>query len=591
MRCVIPPLLGVNYVVLLLWLVVGMIASATAVTFHSGIQRSCCWTTKSTLTSSSLTERQPPGSSLLSSISTWDVTKSRRLLELRGGSSDAEGDEDDDEEEEYDNDEEEEEEEEESDSALEERTTLLVSGQKGSSVIQQTLRFVGRLTVKTFRMTARILSAALSGDEEEEEADSNQQTTVWTKITRTLGRMWKAAFSPDFASSDEEDAAQDLQTAAQGDYDEDEGTMDVDDSSKATTTAQRPEPDFGAFLAKSYQAKATRYSDTDGEDVASSVLPVLGGTLMDALRVARSQSRLLLVLIPSARPGKSKLDVTAVQSFLSKDVADMAEKRARKKETGGSFLLWSCKAGSPEAVVATKRLQAQPTNQKGQKRPILMAVYPAQILSASKATLVPKSLAQHHCSPPPSPEIMVAWLNALRKRHAKQYASMQLEAKEMKYYKERKEGYKDSIQSDKERQDREKRQEQERLAKEKAERERQEALHQRREMLRESLPDEPSKGDANTKTISLRLPDGQSKQRRFASNVELSVVFDWADVDFEMERETLVLTTMNGKKTFSWDNDKEMSLQDAGIGRMTGLRVLQKQDATKSDEAKEASPS
>eukprot|EP00957_Ditylum_brightwellii_P026274 1987343-Ditylum_brightwellii.AAC.1 len=92
---------------------------------------------------------------------------------------------------------------------------------------------------------------------------------------------------------------------------------------------------------------------------------------------------------------------------------------------------------------------------------------------------------------------MAAWLNALRKRHAKQYATMQHELQELQYFQERKEGYKESIVGDTNREKREKQEEMERLAKEKAEKERIEMLQKRRKTLRENLPEEPSAGDTS----------------------------------------------------------------------------------------------
>ena len=199
--------------------------------------------------------------------------------------------------------------------------------------------------------------------------------------------------------------------------------------------------------------------------------------------------------------------------------------------------------------------------------------------------LVPHLLAQHHCSPPPSPELMAAWLNALRKRHAKQYASMHHELKEAQLFKERTEGYKRSVVSDVQRREREKIEEAERIAKEKAERERIEMLEKRREELRASLPQEPSKDATDAMTIALRFPDGRAGQRRFSPDTSVSVVFDWVDSGFEMERERIVLTTMNGQKSFSWE-DADIPLAESGLGRMTGLRVTQKKTEMEEESSK-----
>jgi Skp family chaperone for outer membrane proteins len=187
-----------------------------------------------------------------------------------------------------------------------------------------------------------------------------------------------------------------------------------------------------------------------------------------------------------------------------------------------------------------------------------------------------KVLAQHHCSPPPASSLMALWLNALRKRHATQYNSMQTEMKEIQYSKEREGGYRESVDNDMKRKEREAKEEAERLIKEEAEIERMVAIQKRREELKSSLPPEDKSGKA--KTVALRFPDGRSGQRKFAPDTPLSTVFDWVDAMFEIEREKLVLTTLNGKQEFSWDDEdgKTKTLEQAGLGRKTGLRVTEK---------------
>lgn len=334
--------------------------------------------------------------------------------------------------------------------------------------------------------------------------------------------------------------------------------------------------DFGEYLAESYGVQATR-------DELDKVSSVLGGNIGEALRVARSKARLLVVLIPASKPSKSKAkthDQEAIEGFLSAEVSKMAGKRALKAGETGSFVLWSAKADSPEAVQATKRLKAKQTNSKGQKRPTLLVAYPAQALDSNGTPkVVPRLLAQHHCSPPPSPEQMSAWLNALRKRHAKQFNTMQLELRESMFYKDRKEGYIDSMQSDKDKKERERKEEAERATTEKAEQAQREAMETRREELRASLPDEPGKDVEGVKTVALRLADGRSCQRRFAPDVKISTLFDWTDTAFEIERETVILTTMNGQSSFSWENSSQ-TLKEAGLGRLVGLRVTQVKSET-----------
>jgi hypothetical protein len=179
---------------------------------------------------------------------------------------------------------------------------------------------------------------------------------------------------------------------------------------------------------------------------------------------------------------------------------------------------------------------------------------------------------------------MASWLDALRKRHAKQYTSMQTNLKEAKYYKERLVGYSDSVKSDNERKQREKEEEAKRLVEEAAEKERQEAIELRREELKESLPGEDKSPTA--KKIALRFADGRSGQRQFSPDQPISDVFNWVDAMYEIEREKVLLTTMNGKRTFIWDEEENAtSLKDTGLGRNTGLRVTEKKYELEEEES------
>ena len=60
---------------------------------------------------------------------------------------------------------------------------------------------------------------------------------------------------------------------------------------------------------------------------------------------------------------------------------------------------------------------------------------------------------------------------------------------------------------------------------------------------------------------------------------------------YEIERETVILTTMKGDKTFSWDDESgslEKSLEEVGLGRNTGFRVtIKKTDEEPSEASKE----
>jgi UBX domain len=210
------------------------------------------------------------------------------------------------------------------------------------------------------------------------------------------------------------------------------------------------------------------------------------------------------------------------------------------------------------------------------------------VTSTGVAQVAPKVLAQHHCSPPPSKEAMAQWMNELRKRHSKQYAIMQKQVLELQLFKERKEGYRESVQSDVERKIREAKEEAERLAKEKAEKERLEALERRRAEFVKDLPEEPGPKVRDAITLSVRHNDGRSEKRRFAKDTELDVLFNWVDATFKVEREKVILTTMTGKQTFSWEDASEKkNLKEAGLGRMVGFRLLEKVEETKEEEKKE----
>jgi len=506
------------------------------------------------------------------------ITSKEIALFLRGGDRGSDGEEDESKE----GDEDAEEEEEEYASFEVSTTASSVAGSV-LSLSKRAVVLVAKLAVSSIKVTSRVILAAFEGDEGRESAADEDEVSsgVASKMFRVIRRMWKAAWSPSSSSSS---SVKKRKMANDGGIDMDKDSEEADEESDFDADAlasTKKRPDFGTFLTKSYGVEATRYDL--GDD--SAVQPILGGSISDALREARSRARLLVVLIPSSKPGKKKRgggdkhasDEEAVKGFLSAEVATMAERKARTKGETGSYMLWGAKAGSAEAVAALKRLKATQTNSKGKKRPVLLVAYPAQVIGGGGVPkIVPRVLAQHHCSPPPSSEMMAAWLNALRKRHAKQFAIMQLELREAQLHRERKEGYKDSVQSDRERERREREEEEQRKEIEKAERERREAIEQRREDLRASLPNEPTGAAAvNAKTIALRFADGRSAQRTFAPDTKIATLFDWVDAMFEMERETIQLTTLNGKQSFAWE-DSDATLSGAKFGKMTGLRVTKK---------------
>ncbi len=190
--------------------------------------------------------------------------------------------------------------------------------------------------------------------------------------------------------------------------------------------------------------------------------------------------------------------------------------------------------------------------------------------------IVPKVLAEHHCNPPPDSVSMVSWLSSIRKRYANEYKKMQTEKKELELLKDRQKGYKESIKTDKERKRKEAKEAAEQKAKEDAVATHKAAIAERRKELLSSLPEDQKGGQV--RKIALRFADGRKGQRSFSPDTPLSVVFNWVDAMFEMERETVVLTSQNGKQTFCWDEDgtNEMTLEEAELGKMTAFRVTEK---------------
>jgi hypothetical protein len=236
---------------------------------------------------------------------------------------------------------------------------------------KKTLIVLGKATISTAKAFQRAIKAGLQGDEEAVE-DVEESDGVATKIVKTLKRMIKAAFA--FPTKGEEEEQSKRVSESDDDDEEDDEETEGSDSSEERSSTTKARSDFGTFLSKSYGVADQR--DDSGP-------PVLGGTLGDALQTARSQARLLVVFIPMARPAsknKGTKDQLAIRSILSSEVADAANKRARKSgEDTSSFFFWGAKAGSSEATSATKRLKAKATSSKGEKRPILTVVYPAQV--------------------------------------------------------------------------------------------------------------------------------------------------------------------------------------------------------------------
>ena len=161
---------------------------------------------------------------------------------------------------------------------------------------------------------------------------------------------------------------------------------------------------------------------------------------------------------------------------------------------------------------------------------------------------------------------------------------MQYEISELAMLKERTEGYKSSVQDDTKRAEEERKEEEKRLEEERIAKEREEMILERRKELLESLEDEPD-NSSDIITIALRFSDGRTGRRRFVQDTSMDDVFNWVDAVFEVERESIILSSMSGKKSFEYSGEEgeEMSLKEAGLGKMAGLLVTKKKDDSKSE--------
>mmetsp|Transcript_28647 Transcript_28647/g.49442 ORF Transcript_28647/g.49442 Transcript_28647/m.49442 type:complete len:187 (-) Transcript_28647:30-590(-) len=136
-------------------------------------------------------------------------------------------------------------------------------------------------------------------------------------------------------------------------------------------------------------------------------------------------------------------------------------------------------------------------------------------------------------------------------------------------------------------------------------------MEERRKELLESLPNEPEGASSEgIITIALRFTNGKRDQRRFLSGETfMNDVFNWIDAVHGLEREKVELSTMNGARTFAYaeqgekkeeyygesgdgsDDDEEgeggeknnVTLEEAGLGKMTALRVTEIVVATDED--------
>ena len=444
---------------------------------------------------------------------------------------------------------------------------------------------VARLTKALQRMMQGLFSSSSSSRKEESlleekakvSTKKSQKKVKSSKMgsskskTKKSKKAKKTSASPETvhassSSNDDAETSDDTSSAPVLEEEETSESVNEEDEQSTETTSSAADVDFGTYLEKAYNVP------TSSRNQLEEPCTVHSGSFSEALSQTQSEARLLLVLIPSEKPSiGSSTDASAIASLLSQEVALMADKKALKGGLKmGSFYLWSALPGSTEALQALKRLKLSLKNPQGTKRPVLAAVY---VGVDSRGRLVPKLLAQHHAMPPPPPETMAAWMNALRKRHKAQYTKMQTNVRELELYKERQEGYQSSMV-----QDTENRQKEAELAAEAKRKAEEEAKHQaeieeRRTRLEEELGEEVSKDTPNSKVLSIRMDSGESHRRRFPHDATIEMVLNWADVQCQVEREKVVLTALNGKQSFSWGDRRDATLEEVGLGKMTGFRL------------------
>ena len=364
-------------------------------------------------------------------------------------------------------------------------------------------------------------------------------------------------------------------------------------------------------LAKRYNVDLpTNELDELPSKFASAVLTSSTTSLAEAMKRSNADARFLVVYI--SRQGSSKANGVAIPTLMSREMIKLANRRPLGKKQNSdtsSYYIWIVDDDG-DYDSALKRLKLKPPAKRKSKSPssksaappILAIVNPSTSVSSSgKLTVTPRVLSQHHCQPPPgSPEVLTSWINATRKRHLRDFAKLQHDRREAMLHRERTEGYRASVEEDAVREARERAEAERQRRLEEEEERRREELEERREVLRESLPEEPEPGAAGAATIALRFADGTRDQRRFPSDAPIDSIFDWIDVEHEIERERLELGTMNGSRTFVHGGEEALTIEGAGLGRMTALRVgivegqseeADEDDETEGDESEEYSDS
>ncbi|KAL7489284.1 hypothetical protein ACHAW6_014859 [Cyclotella cf. meneghiniana] len=358
---------------------------------------------------------------------------------------------------------------------------------------------------------------------------------------------------------------------------------------------------------------AQKYGVSNASQIThSSVFTSTDTSFNEILQKANVDARFLICYISLESLPQNKI---LIPSFLDAQFDKLCTRKPLGKKNlqdTGSFYVWICteKAVGDEAK---KRIKIKPLssnsssssnkNKKKQKNtaPILTIIHPATTIDSSNRLKVsPRILVQHHCNPPPaSLDTLIAWVTSVRKRHLREYAKLQHDRKEILLMKERSEGYMRSIEEDAIRQKKEEEELQRKREEEEKIQRRIGKMEQRRLELFQSLPEEPENGEG-VMTVALRFQSVPSNataatQRRFLKNDTINDVFNWIDATHGLERETIILSTMNGSRSFRYVEDKgekddqeeeeesdgngdmiqgeNMTLEEAGLGRMTALRV------------------
>ncbi|KAL3801299.1 hypothetical protein ACHAWO_002157 [Cyclotella atomus] len=321
----------------------------------------------------------------------------------------------------------------------------------------------------------------------------------------------------------------------------------------------------------------------------SSIMHSTTTSFNEALQKSNADARFLICYI-SSNSSSSKHDNTVIPTLLNPQFTKLLQRKPLGKknidDSTGSYYIWICNTKSDKEAIS-RRLKLKPSKSSNS---LLCIVHPASTIDPSgKLRISPKLIVQHHCNPPPSSlESMSAWITSTRKRHLRDYAKLQHDRKERMLYKERSEGYKRSMVEDEERQMRQEEELAIRRKKEKEEQSRLQELEKRRVVLLQNLGEEPT-GTNNNDLITIALRFQQSGissknteascTRRFSKEDTMNNVLNWVDAVHGLERERVCLSTMNGAKSFVYRDEEDgeeggsMTLEEAGLGKMTALRV------------------